>query len=27
LEKSVIRRAEANNGPVDKWYRGFRIEK
>lgn len=27
FEKSVVRRAEANNGPVDKWYRGFRIEK
>lgn len=26
FERSVIRRAQANDGPVDKWYRGFKIE-
>lgn len=26
FERSVIRRAEAHDGPVDKWYRDFKIE-
>ena len=26
FERSVIRRAQANDGPVDKWYRRFKIE-
>jgi hypothetical protein len=26
LARAVVRRAEANDGPVDKWFRRFRIE-
>ncbi|MGC4052585.1 MAG: hypothetical protein QM757_24915 [Paludibaculum sp.] len=26
FERSVIRRAQAHDGPVDKWYRGFKVE-
>lgn len=26
FERSVIRRAQAYDGPIDKWYRGFKIE-
>ena len=26
FERSVIRRARANDGPIDKWYREFKIE-
>lgn len=26
FEMSVVRRAQANDGPIDQWYRGFKIE-
>ena len=26
LEKAVIRQAQANDGPIDRWYRRFRVE-